>query len=147
MIRLLASPFLRIGYSNRSFQILLRKLPNETRLRRIPVALLQRFAERPRMDGSLGKRLGILPTLRQCQDFADLFCASHLATSLTARIPKESRIASSQARLAMTGSGRSRAPQHKRRGWFTPTGSIRRIHRRQAQEIFAEKSLRERQNC
>jgi hypothetical protein len=24
--------------------------------------------------------------------------------------------------------------------WFTPTGSIRRIHRRQAQEIFAEKA-------
>jgi hypothetical protein len=40
----------------------------------------------------------------------------------------------------MTGSGRSRAPQHKRRGWFTPTGSIRRIHRRQAQEIFAEQA-------
>jgi len=24
--------------------------------------------------------------------------------------------------------------------WFTPTGSIRRIHRRQAQEIFAEQA-------
>jgi hypothetical protein len=44
------------------------------------------------------------------------------------------------ARPGMTGSGRSRAPQHKRRGWFTPTGSIRRIQRRQAQEIFAEKA-------
>ena len=31
--------------------------------------------------------------------------------------------------------------------WFTPTGSIRRIHRRQAQEIFAEQACAKRQNC
>jgi hypothetical protein len=40
----------------------------------------------------------------------------------------------------MTGSGRSRAPQHKQRGGLPRRGSIRRIHRRQAQEIFAEKA-------
>jgi hypothetical protein len=44
------------------------------------------------------------------------------------------------ARPGMTGSGRSRAPQHKTARWFTPTGSIRRIHRRQAQEIFVEQA-------
>ena len=34
-----------------------------------PVALLQRLAKCPRLDGSVGARMGVLPALRQCEDF------------------------------------------------------------------------------
>jgi len=40
----------------------------------------------------------------------------------------------------MTGSGRSRTPQHKRRGGLPRRARIRRIHRRQAQKIFVEQA-------
>src|SRR5205823_10845681 len=42
---------------------------DETRLPRIPIGLLQRLAKRPRMDRSMGQRLGLLPALRQRKDF------------------------------------------------------------------------------
>ena len=41
----------------------------ETRLRRIPNRLYQRLAKCPRMDRSLGRRMGVLPALRQCKNF------------------------------------------------------------------------------
>ena len=59
-------------------------LLDETRLRRIPIILHQRLAKRARLDGGLGQGTGLLPALRQCDDFAlpkqsplaDFFCAS-----------------------------------------------------------------------
>src|SRR5205085_5015845 len=41
----------------------------ETRIRRIPIVLLQRLAVGSRLDGGMGQRMGILPTLRQRKDF------------------------------------------------------------------------------
>src|SRR3981189_668113 len=56
----------------------------ETRLRRIPILLHQRLTKGQGMDRSMGQCLGVLPALRQREDFfvseqqplADFFCPS-----------------------------------------------------------------------
>ena len=42
---------------------------NETRIRRTPILLHQRLAERPRLDRVVGEQAGLLSPLRQCEDF------------------------------------------------------------------------------